>query len=63
LVLSPVNSDTAVKIKELALEESSAKAIGSATALRAIAIEPQPQLELEAIATEADANTEEFSDP
>ncbi|MEB3281205.1 MAG: hypothetical protein VKK42_20005 [Lyngbya sp.] len=43
LVLSPVNRDTALKIKELVLEESSPTAI---------AIEPQPQPEPEAIAIE-----------
>ncbi|WP_413167787.1 hypothetical protein ACL6C3_13925 [Capilliphycus salinus ALCB114379] len=59
LVLSPVNRDTALKIKELALEESSPKAIATAPQ---IAIEPSPQPEPEAIAIEPNSNTEELSE-
>ncbi|MEA5498289.1 amino acid adenylation domain-containing protein [Limnoraphis robusta Tam1] len=47
LVLSPVNRDTAFKIKELAVEKSSPTAIATAPQ---IAIEPPPQSETKAIA-------------
>jgi hypothetical protein len=63
LVLSPVCRDTALKIKELAVEKSSAKAIAAESqpqseSLKAIAIEPQPQSKPFAIASSPQPQSE-----